>query len=206
MRRARLLAVLLTLVLAVALPPGLAVGESLYRGFPTALLLVDNQFVLPDVPAINVDGRVLVPVRAIAEAFGAQVDYNAEARTVIISGSPLHRIASLEAENQRLRALVAATGVQPANGPIVISQVSARVQSRHTSIIGVARNTGASAHSVILVASVAESGGKLAAVATGSVANLAAGEGRPFELLVDGVLDLTGSTVTVQVDTLLPGS
>jgi len=37
-----------------------------------------------DVPAMIVDGRTLVPVRACAEAFDLKVDWNGETRTVII--------------------------------------------------------------------------------------------------------------------------
>ena len=38
-----------------------------------------------DVPAMSIGGRTLVPVRAIAESFGADVKWNAETRTVIIN-------------------------------------------------------------------------------------------------------------------------
>ncbi len=37
----------------------------------------------------NVDGRILVPVRAISEGSGAEVDWDGETRTVIIDSSNL---------------------------------------------------------------------------------------------------------------------
>lgn len=48
-------------------------------------LIVDGIAVQPDVPPVIVEGRTLVPVRWVAEALGAQVDWDASARTVTIT-------------------------------------------------------------------------------------------------------------------------
>lgn len=63
----------------------------LVPGYSTALIngaktRIDNDN--PDVmPYINDDGRTMVPIRFIAEAFGAEVDYNDETRMITISTS-----------------------------------------------------------------------------------------------------------------------
>lgn len=205
MRRGRLLTILVVLLLALLLPPTLALGESVYNGYPAVLLLVDNHIYFPDVPGIIMDGRVLVPLRTVAEALGAKVDYNAEAHTVIIDGAPAHRIAALEAENQRLQGLVAAAGVQPVNGPVVFSEINTtRDQQGYTHVFGVARNVDQSPHSLLAVASFTSPSQKVMAVATGAIRDLAPGEGRPFELVTSTSGDLAGTQVTVQIDTLLP--
>jgi len=50
-------------------------------------LIVNGKAVQPDVPPVTVDGRTLVPVRWVAEALGAVVDWNADTRTVTITGN-----------------------------------------------------------------------------------------------------------------------
>lgn len=50
-------------------------------------LIVNGKVVQPDVAPRVIDGRTLVPVRWVAEALGAQVDWNETARVVIITGA-----------------------------------------------------------------------------------------------------------------------
>jgi len=50
-------------------------------------LIVNGRAVQPDVAPTMIDGRVLVPVRWVAEALGAQVDWNESARIVTITGA-----------------------------------------------------------------------------------------------------------------------
>lgn len=45
---------------------------------------LDGQYMIFDVPAQIINGRTMVPVRAISEAFGAIVDWKEETQTVII--------------------------------------------------------------------------------------------------------------------------
>ena len=49
------------------------------------ILLRNGQSIQLDVPAIARDGRTMVPTRAIAESFGAEVHWDAETRTVVIT-------------------------------------------------------------------------------------------------------------------------
>lgn len=45
----------------------------------------NGQPVAVDVPAQIINDRTMIPVRVIAEAFGASVDWNAAGRTVLIN-------------------------------------------------------------------------------------------------------------------------
>ena len=44
---------------------------------------VDEIPIQMDVPPVNIDGRILVPLRAIFEALGADIDRNSSTKTVI---------------------------------------------------------------------------------------------------------------------------
>ena len=65
----RMLALLLLLLFALTVSAG---AVSLY---------VDTDLIQTDVPPTIVDGRTLVPMRAIFEALGAEVDWDGETRT-----------------------------------------------------------------------------------------------------------------------------
>ena len=65
----RMLAFLLLLLFALTASAG---AVSLY---------VDTDLIQTDVPPTIVDGRTLVPMRAIFEALGAEVDWDGETRT-----------------------------------------------------------------------------------------------------------------------------
>ena len=56
---------------------------------------LDNQLLNFEVPAIIENGRTLVPLRAIFEAMGAQVDWNDSTRTVVATKSGTRVILSL---------------------------------------------------------------------------------------------------------------
>ncbi|MGE5372693.1 MAG: stalk domain-containing protein [Solirubrobacterales bacterium] len=62
----------LPISLAAAAPPAL----------PEIQLVLDGQPLAADSPPVLVEGRVLVPARAILEAFGAQLEWNASQKTV----------------------------------------------------------------------------------------------------------------------------
>jgi len=51
----------------------------------TITIVVDGQVLSPDVPLQIVDGRTLVPVRFVAEALGAEVNWDGKARMVTIN-------------------------------------------------------------------------------------------------------------------------
>lgn len=70
------LVVLLLLMVAVF---ALANGESRIR------LVVDGKELHPTLQPRMIDGHVMVPLRTVAEALGADVDWNADTRTVTIT-------------------------------------------------------------------------------------------------------------------------
>jgi hypothetical protein len=65
---------------------GFAVGTT-YNGYPVVNILVNGNPVKSDVPAIIVDGRTLLPVRAVADALGYEVNYDNATNTVRIEKS-----------------------------------------------------------------------------------------------------------------------
>lgn len=75
-----LTALLLLLILSA---PALA-GE--YLGFPTANVIVNERPVESDVPALIIEGRTLLPVRAVAEALSCEVEWRDETKTALITG------------------------------------------------------------------------------------------------------------------------
>ena len=59
---------------------------------------LDGKYMIFDVPAQIINGRTMVPVRAISEAFGAEVDWVEETKTVIID-APSAYITMVLGEN-----------------------------------------------------------------------------------------------------------
>ncbi|MCL6548971.1 MAG: MBL fold metallo-hydrolase [Alicyclobacillus sp.] len=47
-------------------------------------LVVNGQEIFPDVPPQNINGRVMVPIRAVSEAFGLKVEWNQAAQAAIV--------------------------------------------------------------------------------------------------------------------------
>jgi len=62
-------------------------GKSLSLVVGSGTAMVDGEEVALDCPAINVDGRVLVPVRFVSSALGADVDFDEESKTVYVQTS-----------------------------------------------------------------------------------------------------------------------
>lgn len=87
MLRRNIIAVLLALVLL--LPSGAWSSSEI-------TVLVNGRSVSSDVPAQVVGGRTMVPLRFVAEALGADVDYDAATRTVKV-GTPKGAVAGLKA-------------------------------------------------------------------------------------------------------------
>lgn len=98
-----------------------------YKGYKIVSVKVNGQPVVSEVPAINFDGRTLLPVRAIAEALGATITWDAETSTVNLTSSPgtapttevlqlRARVVAIEEENTQLKARleqVTAVGSKP---------------------------------------------------------------------------------------------
>lgn len=74
----------LWMLMAMLLIPGWAsaAGSSAEQAVQ---LMIGGQAVQPDVPPMIEKGRTLVPVRVIAEGLGAQVEWNQETRTAVIT-------------------------------------------------------------------------------------------------------------------------
>ncbi len=62
----------------------LAVHQS-YRGYPIVRVMVNSNPVSSDVPAVIMDGRTLLPVRAVAEALHATVEWDPLTSTVYLT-------------------------------------------------------------------------------------------------------------------------
>ncbi|MFZ5814447.1 MAG: copper amine oxidase N-terminal domain-containing protein [Bacillota bacterium] len=103
---------------------GVAGAAGDYKGFAVVHVLVNGRPVQSDVPGIMVDGRTMLPVRAVAEAVGAQVEWDAATFTVkLTTGSGAapagdlaaaqSRIQQLEEENAKLKAQLAGTEGAP---------------------------------------------------------------------------------------------
>jgi serine protease Do len=78
-RKSRFWVILCVIILTAFLAAGPVLGQS------TISLVVDGRTIACDVSPQNVGGRVLVPIRAVAEALGCQVSYDAGARQVQVS-------------------------------------------------------------------------------------------------------------------------
>lgn len=70
------------LCLLIALSVGYTAGAG---GVDVIRILVDGREIATDVPPLNVNGRVLVPIRFVAEALGAYADWDGPSKTVIIT-------------------------------------------------------------------------------------------------------------------------
>lgn len=73
-------------VLCVILATTTAVAEAPYT------LLVNGRQIVSDVPPQNINGRILVPLRVIAEELGATVNYDADSRTATINSNRTEKI------------------------------------------------------------------------------------------------------------------
>lgn len=81
---------IVSLALSVSLLMTAATAYALhqnYRGFPIVNVIVNENPIKMDVPAIVMDGRTLLPLRAVAEALGATVHWDQELSTVYVTDS-----------------------------------------------------------------------------------------------------------------------
>lgn len=84
-RKWRWIAAVLVLVLGIAT---VAYADEWYNGYRVVALYLDGQTVKSDVPPIIMDGRTLLPVRALTEAMGHDVQWNGETWTVSLATQP----------------------------------------------------------------------------------------------------------------------
>lgn len=76
------------LILAVILSSGIAIAQTHlpdYAGFPTARVTVNGVLIQTDVPAVIINGRTMVPIRFVSEAFEAEINWNQDTRTASIN-------------------------------------------------------------------------------------------------------------------------
>jgi hypothetical protein len=91
MKNVRLPRFALPLILLLVIAPlTLAAGAGIWNGYQTASVVVNGTRLQSDVPGIIVQGRTMLPVRAIADAIGAEVDWNPDTYTVTLTtpGAP----------------------------------------------------------------------------------------------------------------------
>lgn len=60
-------------------------GTAVFMQIDDSYMSVNDEWVELDVPPRIVDGRTLIPLRAVAEAFGAQVEWNEGTQSVMVS-------------------------------------------------------------------------------------------------------------------------
>jgi hypothetical protein len=89
-------AVFMTLLLGGT---ALAAGTDTFEGFRVVGVIVNGKEVKSDVPAINFNGRTLMPIRAVAEMLGAKVDWNEETWTATLTTPD---VTALQAEKEKL--------------------------------------------------------------------------------------------------------
>ncbi|MCR4441571.1 MAG: copper amine oxidase N-terminal domain-containing protein [Peptococcaceae bacterium] len=79
-------ALLIMLACALLLGFSTATAVTYYKTYPVARIVLNgNEVATPDVPAFIIDGRVVVPLRVVAEAMQAEVEWSEGTRTVTIT-------------------------------------------------------------------------------------------------------------------------
>lgn len=84
MKKSAILGALLAVLLTV---PVFAAGSAkwgTYSGYNVVKVMVNGKEVSADVPAVNLNGRTMVPLRAVTEAFGAKVDWDQDTYTASV--------------------------------------------------------------------------------------------------------------------------
>ncbi|RJQ53395.1 MAG: copper amine oxidase N-terminal domain-containing protein [Actinobacteria bacterium] len=76
----------LLIVTLIVLLSGIVLASSWgqYQGHPIVRVIVDGRVIQGDVPAINLNGRTMVPLRFVSEALGATVSWDQETYTASI--------------------------------------------------------------------------------------------------------------------------
>lgn len=92
--RMRRLAVAVSAGLLLVGSVGLAQGAT-FQGLPVVSVYVNGRFVQSDVPAVKLGGRVMVPLRAVSEALGAQVSWDEASQTASITDPEKCGLAAL---------------------------------------------------------------------------------------------------------------
>lgn len=75
------------IIVLVFLFTGTAAGSNNFEGFPIVNVKVNGTLVEGDVPAINLNGRTMVPARFVTEALGADINWDAATNTVNVTST-----------------------------------------------------------------------------------------------------------------------
>lgn len=95
--RFRCVALLALLALAMAAGGALATASGpngAFEGYPVVNVVVNGQPISSDVPAINFNGRTMVPVRFVSEALGAAVQWDGETWTAAVTMPNVQQLQS----------------------------------------------------------------------------------------------------------------
>ncbi|MEW6031536.1 MAG: copper amine oxidase N-terminal domain-containing protein [Bacillota bacterium] len=87
MKSLRILLVLVVVLLGASLTPLAATGWGTYNGNPIVRLVVNGVEARGDVPAVMLGGRTMIPLRLVAEALGAAVEWDPETYTASVTGA-----------------------------------------------------------------------------------------------------------------------
>lgn len=123
LKRARLLIVAL---IVTALFVGTAVyaqtGTGTFKGFPIVNIILNGKKLQGDVPAIMFEGRTLVPLRLVSEAFGVNLEWDGGTNTIKMAGefSP--------AEMEKTKTELGITRAQLADANAKIQQAKSDVE------------------------------------------------------------------------------
>lgn len=81
------LTALLVVALLMVFGAGMVIGSvhGTFEGYPIVQVEVNGEAVEGDVPAINLKGRTMVPLRFVSEALGADVSWDEDRYTAIVS-------------------------------------------------------------------------------------------------------------------------
>lgn len=82
---------LLTGTLVFLLSVTAVAAQHTYNGLPVVNLMVNGRPVKSDVPAVILENRTILPVRAVAESLGLQVGWDAETYTVTLTSADVAR-------------------------------------------------------------------------------------------------------------------
>lgn len=92
------------MVLISAQAVTIAAGPT-FEGFPVVMVLLNGSPVTSDAPAVNLNGRTMLPLRAIAEAAGMDIKWDGASNTATLTSRASIAIAdALRAENAQLKA------------------------------------------------------------------------------------------------------
>jgi len=162
------------LVLALSIPVMvMAQPHGEYKGYKIVKLIIDGKEITPDVPAIIMDGRTLVPVRIVSETLGAEVGWDPSTYTVTITGAQAKDSQKESAQGDD-RGLSADAGFYYKN-------VSFKKTPIGTEMIGEMSNfSGKDYSSVIFDVSIYDVDGKLIAISSAAILNFPHGSTKSF--------------------------